>query len=98
MQLCEKILAVKRHSGDTFAQIRDRFRDDSHPFFISSGEKKWAQEWAVNAAAKLFGAPVYPAAAPTPRISCKRGQGCEALPFRARSITSRAIFSTTCSK
>src|SRR5258708_36807047 len=26
------------------------------------------------------------------------GQGCEALPFSARSITSRAIFSTTCSK
>src|SRR5207245_3294047 len=49
-------------------------------------------------AAALFGAPVNPAAAPTPSMSSQRGQGCEALPFSARSITSRAIFSTTCSK
>src|SRR5881227_2565530 len=46
----------------------------------------------------LFGAPVKPAAAPMPSISSQCGQGFEALPWSARSITRRAIFSTTCSK
>src|SRR6266404_1935962 len=50
------------------------------------------------AAAALFGAPVNPAAEPIPNISSQRGQGFEALPFTARSTTSRAIFSTTISK
>src|SRR5712691_10051225 len=45
-----------------------------------------ADFWPATA---LFGAPVNPAAAPMPSISSQRGQGCEALPFRARSITSR---------
>src|SRR6266851_9220224 len=50
------------------------------------------------AAAALFGAPVNPAAEPIPSISSQRGHGFEALPFSARSMTSRAIFSTTISK
>ena len=48
---------------------------------------------AVRAIA--FGAPVNPAAAPMPSISSQRGQGFEGAPFSARSITRRAIFSTT---
>src|SRR5882724_6629378 len=45
-----------------------------------------------------FGAPVNPAAAPTPSISSHFGQGFDGAPLSARSITSRAIFSTTMSK
>ncbi len=44
------------------------------------------------------GAPVKPAAAPMPTISSHRGHGFAGLPLRARSITRRAMRSTTCSK
>jgi len=50
------------------------------------------------AACATRGAPVNPAAAPMPSISSHRGQVLAMFPCRARSITSRDIFSTTCSK
>src|SRR6266851_5614975 len=46
----------------------------------------------------VFGAAVNPEAAPMPSISSQRGQVLATLPCRARSITSLAIFSTTCTK
>src|SRR5260370_12676384 len=52
MQLCEKIFVVERHTGDSFPQVRDRFRDDSHTLFISGRKKKRPQEGAVNAVTK----------------------------------------------
>jgi hypothetical protein len=50
------------------------------------------------ATAAAFGAPTKPFGAPIFNISSQRGHGPEAAPFKARSITMRAIFSTTCSK
>ncbi len=46
----------------------------------------------------LLGAPVNPAAAPIPSISSQRGQLVAGSSLSARSITSRAMASTTCSK
>ena len=53
---------------------------------------------AAAAEATAPGAPVNPAATPIFSISSQRGQGPEAAPCRARSMTRRVIFSTTCSK
>ena len=53
---------------------------------------------APAAAANAPGAPTKPEAAPTLSISSQRGHGSEAAPWRARSMTRRVIFSTTCSK
>src|SRR6266481_10129 len=57
-----------------------------------------ADTFAAAVCAAAFGAPVNPAAAPTPSISSQRGHGFDGAPCNARSITSRAIFSTTISK
>src|SRR5580765_3528086 len=67
-------------------------------FVLSPGfpaEIPGANDWP---AAMLLGAPVNPLAAPTPSIPSHRGHGFEASPCRARSMTRRAILSTTCSK
>src|SRR5208282_65446 len=62
---------------------------------VEAADAPGAIDWPT---ATLLGAPVKPPAAPMPSISSQRGQGKEAAPWRARSITRRAIFSTTCSK
>src|SRR6202046_4734844 len=54
---------------------------------------------AVFAPARPFsGAPVKPVAAPMPNISSQRGQEFAGEPWSARSITRRAMRSTTVSK
>src|SRR4029077_8381037 len=63
-------------------------------------------DWACAATACVFsfGAPVKPATPPSgvpafiPSTSSQRGHELETSPLSARSITSRAILSTTCSK
>src|SRR5579859_651093 len=78
-----------------------RCRSAGH-FALGSGdgEEKLAAWRGANdwSAAMLLGAPVNPLAAPTPSISSQRGHGFETSPCRARSMTRRAILSTTCSK
>src|SRR5579859_1111209 len=78
-----------------------RCRSAGH-FALGSGDGeeklaagRGADDWP---AAMLLGAPLNPLAAPTPSISSQRGHGFETSPCRARSMTRRAILSTTCSK
>src|SRR6516164_3007367 len=93
---------VRRFEQGTkeFVPILDRIGVSRFSWFRGS-HRRAVVGGGVLAACALWtvrGAPVKPAGDPIPSISSQRGQVLATLPCTARSITKRAIFSTTCSK